>query len=1052
MSGSGSGSGSTSSLAKATVSAVLVALRIRPLSNKEVKENATANIKIASKQSLIVTDYSDAQDPLRHDRPREKLYEFDAVYPETASQGEVFEGTTKGLVDSVLQGFNTTVFAYGATGAGKTYTMLGTQENPGIMPQTLDHLFSQIKKATTATPTAQRNQLTSPAAASAPPLHQSFKVSLSYLEIYNENIRDLLSGRPDYLELWEDRLRGSVVAGIERVEAKTSADVLEWLEKGNMNRTQEATGANEASSRSHAVLQVFVARRTCNKKGQYTEQNGKLSMIDLAGSERAADTKNRGMRMIEGASINRSLLALGNCINALSDDGGTGKYVNYRDSKLTRLLKDSLGGNCKTVMIANISPATVNFEETLNTLKYAHRTRAIKNRLVQQPPLLIPKPQSLPTLAPTTSSMAAASTSSVQDSSTGAKPKMKRSNSDRTVFQRLTESSGKPAVQSRYMGGQQQQGQQSKPGTAAAVAGSMLGEFENCLLEAFSERRQVQRSLNALDLKLALVDEKRAWIRRREGAGGGRARRALRYEEEENRLRNLRKNLARKGCDLDDKVKSIHQTLPRSLDAQSLRYLDTRIKTHYVDTENLKLEGLQTQLSSKLQRQDTEMSAFVNQIILFKSIASMQRELLEQKHIPLPVKLQETYQKLQAAASKPDSSESTKSSLRSAGSSIDGDRRAASSESAGSSSDESGPVVKAAPISKATVVVPAPLLSTIAGKVGPPPTKILVAKPALVSKLSAVSITDSESTIASSASNTSLSSSNAIKRDSSIVKLPQIPNGAKKPSIAAEHSKRTSQSTTTSLPSLVQKSQIPVVVAASTSNSVLFKPNHAPTGATAATATTLSSKIKEAVAPTPSSHPSMQAPVKPKGTVAAAGTKPAHGGAAPQRDDTNASLASLSATDLTESNSTSRSGSSSSNGSSATCEDSGSSAGALSVASTPSVAVRSKAVAAVGNAGVVSKQKQGSNARTLREAREEIQVQIREARAERQRARQEAPTEAKGVNVGVNVGEKMVSRTRKDGKPVDETSRSLHTEPIGARPPSESLRKAKVVAGKGIIA
>ena len=156
-----------------------------------------------------------------------------------------------------------------------------------------------------------------------------------------------------------------------------------FLRKGNRNRSQEPTGANEVSSRSHAVLQVLISVSSTDKAGNKIDRYSKLSMIDLAGSERAAETNNRGQRMIEGANINRSLLALGNCINALVD-GKRGKYVNYRDSKLTRLLKDSLGGNCRTVMISNISPASPKFEETLNTLKYASRARNIKNKLTQQ--------------------------------------------------------------------------------------------------------------------------------------------------------------------------------------------------------------------------------------------------------------------------------------------------------------------------------------------------------------------------------------------------------------------------------------------------------------------------------------------------------------------------------------------------------------------------------------------------------------------------------------------------------------------------------------------
>ncbi|KAJ3075807.1 Kinesin-like protein kif19 [Podochytrium sp. JEL0797] len=525
-------------------------------------------------QSLCVTDFSDAQDVLRQDRPRDKIYDFDFVFSETATQAQVFEGTTKGLVDYVLQGFNTTVFAYGATGAGKTFTMLGTHESPGVMPQTLDHLFSQIAKSTRVQTTNGNASL---------PV-QTFKVSLSYLEIYNENIRDLLSGKPDYLELWDDRLRGSVVAGIERVEAKTAEDVLDWLEKGNLNRTQEATEANEGSSRSHAVLQVFVARRTCNKKGQYTEQNGKLSMIDLAGSERAADTKNRGMRMIEGASINRSLLALGNCINALTEEGKDGKYVNYRDSKLTRLLKDSLGGNCKTVMIANISPTSANFDETLNTLKYASRARAIKN-----------KSKSLTNV------------------------------------------------------------------------NSMMAELENCLLECFQERKGLQKTMNSVDFRIYASGEKIGALKRRNRrrSAGSRERscaKVEKYEQKAIKLRALKKGNFRKMGELDDKVKSINQTFPRSLDPQSQKYLESRIKSHFIEIENLKLEGTQSILSSKLKRQESEHANFMIQMNLLETIVTIQRDMIDQRHIQVPDKLQEYYAHLKSSNGKPTSSGSDSSS------------------------------------------------------------------------------------------------------------------------------------------------------------------------------------------------------------------------------------------------------------------------------------------------------------------------------------------------------------------------------------------------------
>ena len=250
------------------------------------------------------------------------------------------------LINGVVQGYNATVFAYGATGAGKTYTMLGTPTSPGVMILTLRDMFKAI----------QQLQDT---------VGLVFKVSLSYVEVYNENIRDLLVGSDEALDLREDPIKGPTVAGVTEVLADNTEEIMSLLAKGNRNRRQEPTAANKESSRSHAVLQIMVEQRERNGTNLKV---GKLSLIDLAGSERASNTKNRGIRLKEGANINRSLLALGNCINALGQNT-KGSFVPYRDSKLTRLLKDSLGGNCRTVMIANIAPNTKAFDETLNTLK-----------------------------------------------------------------------------------------------------------------------------------------------------------------------------------------------------------------------------------------------------------------------------------------------------------------------------------------------------------------------------------------------------------------------------------------------------------------------------------------------------------------------------------------------------------------------------------------------------------------------------------------------------------------------------------------------------------
>lgn len=240
--------------------------------------------------------------------------------------------------------------------------MLGTEHNPGIMFQTLKELFFKMKDHK---------------------LDRQYNIRVSFLEIYNEQIRDLIMVSSDVLDLREDPIKGVCVAGLSEIEVDTPEEVLDLLIFGNRNRTQEATGANETSSRSHAVMQIICEHKDRDAGIEAEIRIGKLSLIDLAGSERASKTGNRGIRMIEGANINRSLLALGNCINALHENNSKGQtnYIPFRDSKLTRLLKDSLGGNCRTVMIANISPSNACYEDTHNTLKYANRAKNIKTNV-----------------------------------------------------------------------------------------------------------------------------------------------------------------------------------------------------------------------------------------------------------------------------------------------------------------------------------------------------------------------------------------------------------------------------------------------------------------------------------------------------------------------------------------------------------------------------------------------------------------------------------------------------------------------------------------------
>ncbi|KAF8339199.1 P-loop containing nucleoside triphosphate hydrolase protein [Cantharellus anzutake] len=298
-------------------------------------------------------------------RYKDQRYTFDRVFDMDARQTDVFENTTKPLLDGLLDGFNATVFAYGATGCGKTHTITGTESDPGIIYLTMAELFQRIED--------KRDEVIC-------------DVSLSFLEIYNEEIRDLLVDGDAYiprggLAMRDDQSNRVTVPGLIEMRPKTADEVKEMVMQGNARRTQSPTHANQTSSRSHAVLQVNVAQtpRTAGTTEEKTMAT--LSIIDLAGSERASATTNMGQRMIEGANINKSLLALGNCINALCESGNRTRHVPYRNSKLTRLLKFSLGGNCRTVMIVCVAPASNHYEDTQNTLKYANRAKDIKTKI-----------------------------------------------------------------------------------------------------------------------------------------------------------------------------------------------------------------------------------------------------------------------------------------------------------------------------------------------------------------------------------------------------------------------------------------------------------------------------------------------------------------------------------------------------------------------------------------------------------------------------------------------------------------------------------------------
>ncbi|OVA10198.1 Kinesin [Macleaya cordata] len=338
-------------------SKILVFVRLRPMAKKEKDAGSRSCVRIVNRRDVYLTEFASENDYLRLKRLRGRHFTFDASFPDSTTQQEVYSTTTAELVEGVLQGRNGSVFCYGATGAGKTYTMLGTMENPGVMVLAIKDLFAKIRQRS-----CDGNHV----------------VHLSYLEVYNEMVRDLLSpGRP--LVLREDK-QGIVAAGLTQYRAYSTDEVMALLQQGNQNRTTEPTRVNETSSRSHAILQVVAEYRVRDASMNVVNRVGKLSLIDLAGSERALATDQRTLRSLEGANINRSLLALSSCINALVEGK---KHIPYRNSKLTQLLKDSLGGACNTVMIANISPSNLSFGETQNTLHWADRAKEIRTKACQ---------------------------------------------------------------------------------------------------------------------------------------------------------------------------------------------------------------------------------------------------------------------------------------------------------------------------------------------------------------------------------------------------------------------------------------------------------------------------------------------------------------------------------------------------------------------------------------------------------------------------------------------------------------------------------------------
>eukprot|EP00191_Tetraselmis_sp_GSL018_P019273 CAMPEP_0177590532 /NCGR_PEP_ID=MMETSP0419_2-20121207/7465_1 /TAXON_ID=582737 /ORGANISM="Tetraselmis sp., Strain GSL018" /LENGTH=750 /DNA_ID=CAMNT_0019081115 /DNA_START=182 /DNA_END=2434 /DNA_ORIENTATION=- len=323
------------------------------MNEKEIQEG---------RQRIVDMDLELGQVSLRNPkldtREPPKAFTFDQVYDWDSKQIDIFNISAKPIVDSVISGYNGTMFAYGQTGTGKSFTMDGGPgELQGIIPNAFKHIFSHIDASD----------------------NTQFLVRASYLEIYNEEIRDLLSRNPkNKLDLKENVDTGVYVKGLNSFVVKSVPEIQNVMDVGKKNRSVGATLMNQDSSRSHSIFCITIETSEITGGADAHIRAGKLNLVDLAGSERQSKTGATGDRLKEATKINLSLSALGNVISSLVD--GKSGHIPYRDSKLTRLLQDSLGGNTKTVMIANLGPADYNYDETLSTLRYANRAKNIKNK------------------------------------------------------------------------------------------------------------------------------------------------------------------------------------------------------------------------------------------------------------------------------------------------------------------------------------------------------------------------------------------------------------------------------------------------------------------------------------------------------------------------------------------------------------------------------------------------------------------------------------------------------------------------------------------------
>ncbi|XP_058635698.1 kinesin-like protein KIF1A isoform X9 [Onychostoma macrolepis] len=360
---------------------VKVAVRVRPFNSREMSKESKCIIQMSGNTTTIINPKA----------PKEtKSFNFDYSYwshtsPEDinyASQQQVFRDIGEEMLLHAFEGYNVCIFAYGQTGAGKSYTMMGKQEKDqqGIIPLLCEDLFTKINDKNTD------NNL-------------SYSVEVSYMEIYCERVRDLLNPKnKGNLRVREHPLLGPYVEDLSKLAVTSYNDIQDLMDSGNKARTVAATNMNETSSRSHAVFNIiFTQKRHDSETDNTSEKVSKISLVDLAGSERADSTGAKGTRLKEGANINKSLTTLGKVISALAEvDSGSNKnkkkkkvesFIPYRDSVLTWLLRENLGGNSRTAMVAALSPADINYDETLSTLRYADRAKQIRcNAVINEDP------------------------------------------------------------------------------------------------------------------------------------------------------------------------------------------------------------------------------------------------------------------------------------------------------------------------------------------------------------------------------------------------------------------------------------------------------------------------------------------------------------------------------------------------------------------------------------------------------------------------------------------------------------------------------------------